>query len=78
VLPSVTLPPLVERLSDKQYVVLLLRLLVDNQGQIVYGDAGGPTQDEPSREEWVHFRGPEGLLDAVLQWLASHQDQYRA
>jgi hypothetical protein len=31
-----------ERLSDRQYVVLLLRLLVDAEGHIVYGDAGGP------------------------------------
>ena len=76
--PTVTSPPLVERLSDRQYVVLLLRLLVDREGQIVYGDAGGPTEGEPSREEWVHFRGPEGLLDAVRQWLAGHEDQYRA
>ena len=67
-----TSPPLVERLSDRQYVVLLLRLLVDRQGQIVYGDAGGPTEGEPAREEWVHFRGPEGLLAAVLQWVASY------
>ena len=62
--------PPVERLSDRQYVVLLLRLLVDRQGQIVYGDAGGPTEADPTDEEWVHFRGPAGLLDAVQQWLS--------
>jgi len=68
----VTSPPSVERLSDRQYVVLLLRLLVDREGEIMYGDAGGPTETEPAAEDWIHFRGPEGLLDAVLRWLDRH------
>jgi hypothetical protein len=60
-----------ERLSDRQYVVLLLRLLVDADGHIVYGDAGGPEEHDPEVERWVHFRGPDGLLDAVQTWLAT-------
>ena len=63
------LPP-VERLSDRQYVVLLLRLLLDGEGRIVYGDAGRPDEDAPTQERWVHFRGPDGLLGAVQEWLA--------
>jgi hypothetical protein len=47
---------------------MLLRLLVDREGQIVYGDAGGP--DAAAQERWVHFRGPDGLLGAVQAWLS--------
>jgi hypothetical protein len=62
--------PPVERLSDREYVVLLLRLLLDRDGRIVYGDAGGPDVEDPRRERWVHFSGPDGLLGAVQQWLS--------
>jgi hypothetical protein len=44
-----TVPP-GERLSDKQYVVLLLRLVVDSRGAIVYGDVGGPVADNTADE----------------------------
>jgi len=60
-----------ERLSDRQCVVLLLRLLIDADGNIVYGDAGGPEAHDPTVERWVHFRGSHGLLDAVQAWLAA-------
>jgi len=60
-----------ERLSDRQYVVLLLRLLINADGDIVYGDAGGPEEHDPTVERWVHFRGPDGLLDAVRRWLVT-------
>jgi hypothetical protein len=69
VLGRVNMP--VEKLSDKQYVVLLLRLLVDADGQIVSGDAGGPGEQNPDIERWVRFRGPDGLLGAVQEWLAT-------
>jgi hypothetical protein len=65
--------PPVERLSDRQYEVLLLRLLVDRDGQIVYGDAGGPEENDPTQERWVHFRGPTGLLGAVQEWLSGRR-----
>jgi hypothetical protein len=65
--------PPVERLSDRQYVILLLRLLVDREGQIVYGDAGGPDEDDATRERWVHFRAPAGLLGAVQEWLSGRR-----
>ena len=63
-----------ERLSDRQYVVLLLRLLVDAEGHIVYGDAGGPEEHDPTLERWVHFHGPDNLLGAVQAWLAARTD----
>jgi len=63
-----------ERLSDRQYVVLLLRLLIDAEGNIVYGDAGGPEEHDPEVERWIHFRGPDGLLEAVRGWLVARAD----
>jgi hypothetical protein len=59
-----------DRLADQQYVVLLLRLLVDRRRQIVHGDAGGPDELDPKIERWIHFHGPTGLLVAVQTWLA--------
>jgi hypothetical protein len=73
VLGTVTMA--VEKLSDKQYVVLLLRLLVDADGKIVYGDAGGPEEHNPEGERWVHFHGPAGLLGAVEEWLAARRER---
>ena len=63
-----------ERHSDRQYVVLLLRLLIDTEGHIVYGDAGGPEEHDPRVERWVHFRGPDRLLEAVRAWLAGRPE----
>lgn len=59
-----------DRLADQQYVVLLLRVLVDGRRQIVHGDAGGPDEHDPKIERWIHFHGPTGLLGAVQTWLA--------
>jgi hypothetical protein len=63
-----------ERLSDRQHVVLLLRLLVDAEGHIVHGDAGGPEEHATNVERWVHFHGPDNLLGAVQAWLAARTD----
>jgi hypothetical protein len=60
-----------EKLSDRQYVVLVLRLLVDARGSIVYGDVGGPVAAEPAEERWVHFKDRSELLEAVERWLSS-------
>ena len=63
--------PAPDRLEDRQYVVLLLCLLINRDGHIVHGDAGAPETDGPTEEVWVHFHGPGGLLGAVQQWLAA-------
>jgi hypothetical protein len=62
-------PPDVEQLSDKRYVVLLLRMLVDRQGQIMHGEVGGV--EEQDEERWIHFHGADGLLTAIQTWVAS-------
>jgi hypothetical protein len=56
------------RLSDRCYVVLVLRLLVDRQDHLIYGEVGGIDEGE-AEERWVHFRGPDGLPGAVQTWL---------
>jgi hypothetical protein len=63
-------PPGVERLSDNRYLVLLLRLLVDGHGRVVHGDVGA-FEEEEDKERWIHFHGPDGLLEAVQAWLAA-------
>jgi hypothetical protein len=64
-----TSPPPVERLSDRQYVVLLIRGLVDRENQLLSGEVGGP-DEIGGREHWVRFREPGGLLSAVQTWLS--------
>ena len=64
-----TTHPPAERLQDRQYVVLLLRLLVDRQGQIVQGEIGS-VEDGQGVTSWVRFRGPDGLLGAVQACVA--------
>jgi hypothetical protein len=61
--------PRSERLEDQQYVILLLRLLVDRQGQVVQGEVGS-VEDAPDVEHWVRFRGLGGLAGAVHAALA--------
>jgi len=63
-------PPVVERLSDNRYVVLRLRLLVDRQRRVVHGDVGA-FEEEEHKERWIHFHGPDGLIEAVRVWLAA-------
>lgn len=66
-----TFPPSVERLSDRQYVVLLIRALVDRDNQLLSGEVGGPDEVR-GPERWVRFREPGGLAAAVQTWLSGH------
>ena len=59
-----TTPPPVERLSDRQYVVLLIRALVDRDNHLLSGEVGGPDEYGGS-ERWVRFREPGGVARAV-------------
>ena len=65
-----------ERLSDQQYVTLVLNLLVDRRGELVRGEVGGLAADQHT-ERWVRFRGADGLLGAVQAWLADERDSPR-
>lgn len=65
-----TTNPADERLQDRQYVILLLRLLVDRQGRVIQGEIGS-VEDDQDVARWVRFRGPDGLLGAVQACVAS-------
>jgi hypothetical protein len=52
-----------DRLEDEHDVMLLLRLLVDAQGQVVHGELGG-IDEKP----WDHFVGIANLPRAVQTW----------
>jgi hypothetical protein len=62
----------VERLNDRQEVVLLIRALVDPQNRLLSGEVGGP-EEYGGPERWVRFREPSGLAGAVQAWLAGRQ-----
>jgi hypothetical protein len=66
--------PASERLQDRQDAVLLLRLVVDRQGQVVQGEVG-LIEDDQDAERWVRFRGAGGLLGAVQACLARSPDR---
>jgi hypothetical protein len=63
-------PP--ERLADRQYVTLILRLLVDGQGDLVQGEVGALEADQ-GPETWVRFRGADDLLTAVRSCLRANR-----
>ena len=67
--PTVDQPSDVEHLHDHQYVVLLMRALVDSHNQLLSGEVGGP-DEYGGPERWVRFREPSGLAQAVQSWLA--------
>ena len=66
-----TVPPQIERLSDREYVVLLIRALVDRDNQLLSGEVGGPDAFG-GPERWVRFREPGDLAAAVQTWLSGH------
>ena len=60
----------VEQLYERQYVVLLIRALVDEQDRLLGGEVGGPVESG-GPERWVRFQEPSHLPAAVQAWLAS-------
>ena len=65
-----------ERLSDQQFVTLILRLLIDSRGDVVQGEVGGLAADQRT-ERWVRFRRVDCLLGAVQGWLVSYTKEGR-
>ena len=65
---AVDAPTSPARLSDRRYVVLVLRVLVEGQDKVLYGEVGGVDEGE-AQERWVQFRNPAGIPGAVQAWL---------
>jgi hypothetical protein len=62
-------PPDLERLSDRRYVVFIVRVLVDKNNQVLQGELGGDTS-----ERSIRFRGTEGLVAAVERYVSRGPD----
>jgi hypothetical protein len=60
------------QLREQEHIVLIMRLVVDQDGHVVHGEVGG-TSLEPEGERWVAFRGPDDLLRAVQTWLVAER-----
>jgi len=58
-----------ERLKDRQHVIVLLRLLVNREGQVLQGEVRS-VEDRQELRGGVRFRGPEGLVAAVRRLVA--------
>ena len=56
----------VDKLADKRYVTVVLRLLMDRRGRLVRGEVVD-AQGEPGGR----FVGWRGLIRAVRAWLTS-------
>jgi hypothetical protein len=57
--------PTDEQLVQRRYVTVVLRLLVDSEGHVLQGQAGGA-----NKQQWVRFHGRDGILEAVEASLA--------
>jgi len=57
-----------DRLSERQYVVLLIRALVDRDDRLLSGEVGGP-DELGGPERWVSFSEPGLLAHAVEMWV---------
>jgi hypothetical protein len=55
----------VERLAERRYVTLLLRVVVDAQQQVVHGQVA-----RVERDHWVDFVGASNLVEAVRTAIA--------
>jgi len=57
-------------LTEQHYATLILRLMLDRRGRLVYGDMVDVTS---TRQE--HFVGGHGLIQAVQAWLAQQEKE---
>jgi len=60
--------PAENHLADRRYVSVVLRLVLDQHGQMIHGEVVGDANMRPAR-----FSGWRGLTRAVRVWLARHE-----
>ncbi len=65
-------PTDVEPLADKQYLFVIVRLLMDKERRLVHGEV----VDEAGTAR-KHFVEWEGLLPAIQEWLAMDHTRER-
>lgn len=59
-----SIPPERDKLANKQYATLLLRLVLDQQGRLLYGELVDVAGGQPAR-----FAGWRGMIRTVRAWL---------
>jgi hypothetical protein len=64
-------PPTNERLAERQYITLILRLLLDPAGNLVHGEVGAVEREM----DWIRFTGSDGLQAAIEAWLARSRQE---
>ena len=60
--------PAENHLADRRYVSVVLRLVLDQHGQLIHGEVVGDSTTRPTR-----FRGWRGLTRALQAWLTRHE-----
>jgi len=60
--------PAENHLADRRYVSVVLRLVLDQHGQMIHGEVVGDATTRPTR-----FSGWRGLTRAVQAWLTRHE-----
>ena len=59
--------PAENHLVDRRYVSVVLRLVLDEHGQMIHGEVVGDADTRPAR-----FSGWRGLTRAMQAWLTRH------
>ena len=60
--------PAENHLTDRRYVSVVLRLVLDQHGQMIHGEVVGDATTRPAR-----FSGWRGLTRAVQSWLTRYE-----
>jgi len=58
-------------LAEHHYATLILRLMLDQHGRLMYGDIV-----DVANTHQEHFVGDHGLIQAVRTWLSQHEQDY--
>jgi len=61
-------PPSENNLTERYYVTLIVRLMVDHHGQLIHGEMVDATNTFRER-----FTGRHGLIEAVQTWLTRQE-----
>ena len=64
--------PAENHLADRHYVSVVLRLVLDQHGQLIHGELVGDANTRPAR-----FSGWRGLTRAVRNWLTRQETEER-
>jgi hypothetical protein len=65
--------PAENHLADRRYVSVVVRLVLDQHGQMIHGELVGDANMRPAR-----FSGWRGLTPALQAWLTEHEQDTAA